>query len=105
MRETGRLRRHGSFANAASALALFVALGGGTAIAVSGGGDGAKRAFQSGDVVRGVIGARDNVGTSLESITAFASLPPGARLPGDPSSDSITVQGAATTRKTTATGP
>jgi len=46
-------------------------------------GRSALAVLRSGEVVRGVIGARDNLGASLESITPYASLPIPAPVPLD----------------------
>jgi hypothetical protein len=89
-----RIRSKLTFANVTSMIALLVALSG-TALALQ---DNTVRSrhivdhsirsrdvrnvtyddivAQSGDKVHGVIGARDNVGTSLGSITALDSLGP-----------------------------
>jgi hypothetical protein len=88
------LRRHLSFANVASALALFAALGGGSAMALSGGGGATqtKAKLPSGTVVRGVVGGTDHTSADPGGVRALASLPRGARLPAGATDTAVTVE-------------
>ena len=100
------MKRHLTFANAASALALFVALGGGSALALSGGDvDPSKgEKLQPGTVVRGMIGATDHTSASPGAVRTYASLPRGARLPAGATDTAVTVDGGADSAEHDCTG-